>query len=123
MQKLSTFEVRTLDGVSTVSLQSDLGKCVGKARSGAVFGEPLGPIRSEGGRVGPDVQKDARDPTQPRLALMHKDATRKAGCARAGRSKLEKEGSSHARRAAQGSCHLPDELHLDGTMITYYGHC
>lgn len=43
--------VRTLDGVSTTSLQSDLGKCVGKARSGAVFGE---------------------------LALMHKDATRKA---------------------------------------------
>ncbi|CAJ1436525.1 unnamed protein product [Effrenium voratum] len=31
--------VGTLDGQSTISLQSNLGKCVNKARSGAVFGE------------------------------------------------------------------------------------
>lgn len=31
--------VRTLDGTSTFSLQSNLGKCVNKARSGSVFGE------------------------------------------------------------------------------------
>mmetsp|Transcript_50059 Transcript_50059/g.116831 ORF Transcript_50059/g.116831 Transcript_50059/m.116831 type:complete len:522 (-) Transcript_50059:107-1672(-) len=46
-----TIRVRTLDGTSTTSMETNLGKCVNKARSGAVFGE---------------------------LALMKKDATRKA---------------------------------------------
>ena len=34
-------KVRTLDGNSTFSLQSNLGKSVNKGRSGAVFGESV----------------------------------------------------------------------------------